>query len=784
MRRAWRVAASAGLLPVMALAQTAAPSVPATPAAPAASSPDVTVLPNVNVVGSAPLLGSGVERDKVPATTHVLTGQDIARDGFPSALRSLDQAVGGVALDDAAGNPFQPNLLYRGFAASPLEGNAQGLAVYVNGARFNQPFGDTVNWDLIPDNAIDRLNLEGANPVFGLNALGGSVSVRLKNGFTYHGGELELYGGAFGRGSGAFQYGKQAGNTSAYISGDIVHDGGWRQGSSSDLHRLYGDIGWRGDKAEIHLGLIGALNDLNNPGPVPVELLAADRAAEFTGPNQVHNKYLQLNLSGSYDVSDTLSVQGLLYYTNLSQRVVNGNTPNFQPCDDGAGFLCAQDGVTPLTGRAGSRIADFLDGGPYSQLNLEGVDTNGYGASAQVTNTAKVFGLSNQFVAGISFDGGLTTFTASTLAGGLTFDRNFIGPGITIDQSDLSIAPVRLDATNAYYGAYVSDVLDLTSRLSATLSGRFNVAELDLKDRNGVALNGNHGYTRFNPGIGLTYKITPGISAYAGYSEANRAPTPAELSCADPASPCTLSNFFVADPALKQVVARTIEAGFRGNFTPFAGASAQWNAGVFRTDNDDDILFLPSQIPGRDFFQNVGSTRRQGVEAGLRLRAGRLLAYADYAWLDASFLTGFAEDSPLNPGADANGQIQVRPGDRLPGVPQHRLKFGASYGVTEAWTVGFSGIASSGQFLFGDEANLTPRTRPYVVLNLNTSYQVTKGVQLFGLVQNVLDAKYETFGAFSPVGEVPIAQVPGASNPRSLSPAAPVAGYAGVRFTF
>ncbi len=165
----------------------------------------VTQLPEVNVVAPSPLLGSGIDRNKAPAGVNVLTGQDIERTGIPNALGALNEQTPGVALDDAQGNPFQPNLEYRGFVVSPLDGNPQGLAVYVNGVRFNAPFSDSVNWDLLPSVAIDRTNLEGSNPVFGLNALGGSLSIQLKNGFTWHGGLAELYGGSFGTVDGSLQ---------------------------------------------------------------------------------------------------------------------------------------------------------------------------------------------------------------------------------------------------------------------------------------------------------------------------------------------------------------------------------------------------------------------------------------------------------------------------------------------------------------------------------------------------------------------------------------------------
>lgn len=140
--------------------------------------------------------------------------------------------------------------------------------------------------------------------------------------------------------------------------------------------------------------------------------------------------------------------------------------------------------------------------------------------------------------------------------------------------------------------------------------------------------------------------------------------------------------------------------------------------------------------------------------------------------------------SQNNPGADANGNILVQPGDRLPGIPNNLFKLGVDYKVTDAWTIGGTAIAAAGQFLFGDEANLTAPTPPYFVLNLHSSYQVTRNLQLFGLIENAFNATYYTYGTFSPTSSVPIIQAPGATNPRSYSPAAPIAVTVGVRATF
>ena len=767
---------AAGLLAVSwsgAAAQTAPPA------------PPVVSLPEVDVTASPELLSAPIARDQVPAAVATVTSGEVVRTGIPDMMGALDQNVSGVTLANPGGNPAQPDLVYHGFTASPLAGSDQGLAVYVNGVRFNTPFGDTVNWDLIPAIAIDRMDIEGANPVFGLNALGGSLSVKLKNGFTFHGGDASVYGGSFGQLGSNIEWGGEKDGTSTYVAANVMNEGGWRDEQQTRLRQLYGDIGWRGDAAEAHLSVMAADNTLNQPGTVPVQLLAVNRAAVFTGPNDSYNRAVQIAGNVAYDVSDTTTLQALAYYTNLSQRVINGNTPNFQTCGGNAGLLCEQDGTTPLTGRSGAPIPAFAGAGPYSQLSLQGIDSNGYGGSLQATDTGRLFGLANNLVIGASFDGGVTTFDGSTLAGGFNPGNvGFIGPGVSIAQADLSLAPVRVNTTNAYYGVYVNDILELTRRLSLTLSGRFNVEQIDLADQNGTALTGNHAYNRFNPGAGLTYRVAQGISAYASYAESNRAPTPAELSCASIASPCSLANFFVGDPNLKQVVARTVEAGLRGDGTPLLGGRLNWDIDLYRTETQDDIIFAPSALPGLDYFQNVGRTQRQGVDLTANLLIGRISLLVGYALTDATFRAPLVLDSPLNPSANASGQEIVRPGDQMPGIPLQTGKLGIDMQVTPQWVIGARVSISAGQVLFGDEANLTANTGAYVVLDVNASYQVTRSVQVFGMVQNALNAQYATYGTFSQVTAVPNALAPGATNTRSLSPSAPIAAFGGVRMRF
>jgi len=756
--------------------------------APSDATPTVSLtLPPLTIIGVSPLLGSGIDRDTVPAETNVLKRGDLTRGGTAPAdpVRALNEQVGGVNLDSASGNPYQPSLMYHGFTASALQGTPQGLAVYVNGVRFNQAFGDTVNFDLLPDVAIDEMNLEGSNPAFGLNALGGALSIRLKDGFTWHGGEIEASGGSFGTLGGSLQYGRQSNDTAVYVAASGLHQAGWRDAQSSDMQNFYGDIGWRGNTGEVHLNVLAAHSMLNGPGTSPVELLAADPAARFTAPDRIASKFVQVSLSGNLQISDAVSVQAVTYYNNFLQRADNGNPSNDVPCNDGSGLLCSEPGVFS-TSLAGATIPAFLGANPlaYSELANETTNTNGYGTSIQVTDTQDVFGFHNHMVAGISFDGARTEFTAASYVGGIDPGfRVFLGPGVTIDEPGTN-QPVGVAISDAYYGAFVADTFNVNDRLALTASGRFNVASIDLHDQNGGSLSGNHGYARFNPAAGVTYRVTPWLTAYAGYAEANRAPTPSELSCASPADSCSLANFFVGDPNLKQVISRTIEAGLRGGTALGDSGRLSYNLGFYRSELDNDIVFVNSVTLNRAFFTNVGQTRRQGVDASIQYKAPHWSAYLAYSYTDATYQTGFVEAAGSNPAANADGNIVIRPGDRLPGVPVHQAKLGLTWHVTDQWTVGAVLLAQSGQYLFGDDANLTPQLPGFVTLNLSTSYQVAPNIQLFGLVENVTDTKYYTYGTFSPTTEVFLAQAPNATNPRSYSPAAPIGGFGGVRITF
>jgi outer membrane receptor protein involved in Fe transport len=731
------------------------------------------------IVVTAPAL-PGLDPARLPAASDTLDADAIRHAGNADLLGSLDAALPGVSLDEAQDNPWQPNLLYRGYEASPLGGDAQGLAVYVDGARFNQPFGDTTDWELIPDVAVERVTLEGSNPVFGLNALGGALAVDLKSGRSFDGASGTLSAGRFGRREAEAEAGIRGAGTSAYVAGSIAHDDGWRDFSPSDLRQLYAQLGLDGAWGQIDLRLMAASSDLTGNGPAPVELLAARRQSIFTYPDETHDRYGRALLSGDLVLGAHLRLKPSLYLQRFRQRSLNGDLSDAEPCDGDPASLCLDD--APLTDPRGQVFAAFGDGG-YAQLNVTRTATTGYGASVQLDGDGAVAGRANRFALGAAYDGSRSRFTASSTLGALTAGRGFGDAQGTIDMDGGPIVPVDVGSRRDDFGLYAADTLSPLPGLDVTVAARFQSASIGLTDRLGGALSGHHVYRRLNPSAGLVWRVAPNVSAYGGYAQANRAPTPAELSCADPQAPCSLAAFFLADPNLRQVVSRTWEAGLRGR-TSLGPLQLSWHAGGWRADNDDDIAFAASETRGRAFFRNIGRTRRQGLEAELNATAPGWTGRLSYVLTDATYRSGFALASPDNPAAGPDGTILVVPGDRLPGIPRHRLKASLRRSWEGKGWIALDAQYSSGRWLEGDEANLTRPTAAYWLADLSAGLDIGKKFELFAQVRNLFDRKYATFGTFSQTSDVAFAEAPGISDPRSLSPGAPRTWLVGARAHF
>jgi iron complex outermembrane recepter protein len=757
-------------------------------AAPARGTAAPATAPTV-VAAPAPPDPSLMDRDRVPSNVQTLSASDFDTARTPNLLDAMSRGLPGVTLGDQAGNEFLRDVDYRGFIASPVIGTPQGLAVYQNGVRVNEVFGDIVNWDFIPEKAIRSMTLMPSNPVFGLNAIGGAISIEMKNGFNYQGVETELRAGSYGRRAASLEAGGQRGNLSGYVLVDAIHDSGWRNFSPSELRRVYADFGALGDKTEFHVNFTGASNNFGAAAATPVQMLNQNWATTYTLPQTTQNQLAFLTASGSWRPTDTLSFQGNVYYRGFWQKHVDGNATDAQNdgCPDPA-FLCFPDingNLSNLTGLNGQPVpnAGVLANSVLGQIDRTSTATNSFGGSLQGATSEKIFGLNNRFVMGASIDNGRVNFGSISELGTVNQDQfPFVnGTGVYINQPAGDVAPVGLLSRTLYAGVYFTDTIDLTPRTSLTVGGRYNDASISLLDTigNNPDLTSFHNYNRFNPVIGATFKVTPNVTAYAGYSEANRAPTPLELACSNPLRPCLIDSALVSDPDLKQVVTHTYEAGLRGRHELGKKGLFTWNVGVFHATNVNDIIAVASPLIGRQFFQNGGRTLRQGIEAGAALKWDRWNVYTNFTWVEATFQDSLTLSSPFNPFADPDtGNVFVHPGNFIPGIPSYRLKAGGEYRVTDAWKVGGDINVVGPQWLIGDPSNLNPQVPAYWLVNVNTTYQVTKNIEVFGLVRNLFNQRYYTSGSFFETASFPYLNL---TDPRTFLPGMPQAAYVGVR---
>lgn len=740
-------------------------------------------LGSVDVIGVTPLSDNGVAINKIPSTVQTVTAAQLQTSQSLSLADYINRYLGSVHINEAQNNPLQPDVYYRGFVASPLVGLPQGLSVYVNGVRFNEPFGDSVNWDLIPPNAIESTTLHGgSNPVYGLNSLGGALAIKTKTGFSAPKHQVEVYGGSFDRHVEEITSGANNGKFGYFVDLRSFAEQGWRDFSPSNAKQALGTLSWQGDRGNLDLTVAANDNDLRGNGAVPVQLLTQDRNAVFTHPDQTVTRLLFTELSGNYALNDTVELSGNAYFRQNRMRSFNGDNSDYEACEDNANLLCDGDGEVVVDTNGNEVLADDAVEGATNNTSYTNMYTRG--GTLQALFTQDVFKHENNLTVGTSYDNAEVHFGSDTELAQLTDDRGTIGSGIRVDDSK-----VRLHTFSNTVGVFATDSFSITDRLTATVAGRFNHINLSMSDRyinDDKNLNGDHSFNRVNPSAGLTYEINNNFNVYGGYSESSRAPTPMELSCADPAAPCKLPNSFVSDPPLKQVVANTFEAGFRGSLQQLIGAGdGKWNLGYFHTTNDDDIIFrrdFSSNFNNQGYFSNVGQTLRHGLEAGTSVTYPQVFSAIDdwhfssnYTYLNAVYLDSFGVQNPH----DEDGIVFVKSGDRMTGIPEHLLKLALGVELWQKVTLGVNGLYSGDQFYRGDEANNNAPLAGYWLFNATAEYKVTKHFTVFGKLDNMFDNGYSSFGVYGNASEI----FPQFKDGRFVSPAAPQAGWIGVRLT-
>lgn len=771
-------------------------------AAPAsAAAPDRQSEPLEEVVVVAPY-GVALARDRIPANAQSATAQQIRRSQSLDLTDFLNRNFSSVSINHAQNNPLQPDFNVRGFTASPLLGLPQGLAVYQNGMRLNEPFGDTVSWDLVPLSAISSVQLlAGASPVFGLNTLGGALSLQMKNGFNYEGTDAEVYSGSFARRGASAQHGGNDGRWGYYANVDYFEEDGWRDYSESDALRFFGAVSLHGASSSLDLSVAHAESELRGNGASPAELLAIDRAQVFTHPDLTENTLTQLILEGTVNVSDDLRIAGNAFYRDIDTDTFNGDGTIFEECEFGDDEFLVEEDFEDLNGDdecssdADAGIALVLDpNGAPIEAELDDAELNAinnigrraqknYGGSLQLALSSALGGdRQNDFTLGTAFSRGETSFNSAVEVAQLLENRATSRTGIFADEFRTSVGS-NIDTWSLYF----ADTLDVSERVAVTLAGRYDNTRIRLSDRSGQSpeLDGRHEFDRFNPAAGLTFRITPAAVLYASYAESTRAPTPVELACASEDAPCNLPNAFLADPPLDEVVAKSVEAGVRGT----SGRGLRWHLGAFHTTNDDDILFQTTGGAQANvgFFDNVSDTRRAGIEFSLSQRLTRLDWFFEYSLIEATFEDSFIVNSPNHPlfeddDSDSplvvgDGKLLVASGSTIPGIPRHQANTGFDFAFNDRLSVGADVSFRSGVYLRGDEVNALEETDSYSVVNLRGEYHFSKAVMVFVRLENVFDEEYESFGLLGEPDEV----FEDFEDPRFLGAGPPFGAWIGIR---
>lgn len=712
---------------------------------------DVFELPDIAVVSNTPLGNTGLDLKKISGNVQSAEDEEIHRHEAFGITDFMNRRLESVNINDTQNNPYQPDITYRGFNASPLLGTPIGISVYQDGVRVNEPFGDTVNWDLIPQVAIANMEMmPGSNPLFGLNTLGGALSVRTKSGFSHPGYRAQASGGSYGRQNYQAELGGSKGDFDWYFAGNIFEDSGWRPYSPTSVKQSFGKVGWENDHTDLDLSFTFADNNLQGVGPTPQNNLQHSWSSIYTAPDVTKNTLYFFNLKGSHRINDELQLSGNVYNRNNNSNSLNSNTGE-SGCDN----PCVIDGAS---GSFGSAITQ----------------ENGTGVNVQLTSDYKIYAHDNQLVIGGGYNFGNTNFSTGEQAAIFTSSRYEVAiePMATV---------VKINGKNTYSNIFATNTYSIFDWLHANTSMNWMQAQVQTTDQLGTALNGNNSYARVNPSAGLTFNPLDAFSlntplkeltTYFNYSEGFRAPTAVELSCADENAPCSLPNSFVSDPPLQAVISHTLEVGVRGEFNE----ALKWNFALYQTQNSNDILFINS--PGsviNGYFHNVGATQRQGAEFGLSgLFWDSLNWYMSYGFVDATYQTTEA----LSNGLPLPSTNIITPGSRIPSIPQNTLKVGAEYEVFHNGFLGSDLQYVSSQYARGDDQNQYSQIAGYTVVNLNARYVLTKNIELFAMGRNIFDNHYASFGQ--------LGQNFFQNNQATtfMGPGAPATGYAGIRINW
>lgn len=729
-------------------------------AAQATAQEDVSALAmiRVEVVGIAPQPGLGIDRRLLPYSVQEASSQEVGPARAANLTDFMARNLNGVNVNDISGSPFQSDVTYRGFRASPLLGASQGLSVYLDGVRVNEPFGDVVNWDMLPEAAIDSILLApGSNPLYGLNTLGGALALTSKSGRSHPGFEAGLTLSDNGQRRVDLVNGAALNDGwHTLLAATAFSDAGWRDHSAGRLGNVFFKLGRTRGDLEWSVAVLGGQSRLRGNGLLPTALYDDNRRAAYTFPDETRNRLAQTTFNLRRTLAHGAQISASAYVRHSRRDTVSGDVSDefadyIADCGDEPG-ACLQPQPHAATFNTTS-----------TRQRSEGLALHWSAAAAR-----------------------------HHLSGGATIDRNRVGFAQFEQKGSFSAAREVLadpaeerepgsSVTGAarMLGVYASDTWTIGRGAHLTVSARFNHARVSNTLTNDRAAQAPEIFTyrKLNPAFGISQELGEGATVFANLAQSNRVPTVIELGCADPAQPCRLPVGLQSDPFLEQVVSRTIEAGLRWQSGP-----ASLSASLYRTANRNDILFLGASASQRGYFSNFERTRHQGFDVSANARWGQLDARVNYNYLQAVF----DADGELFTGARS---VDITRGTRIAGLPRHTFKVGLDWKPWPGLNLGADAQATSNLVTQGNEDGFHPgwNVRGYALLSLRATYRLDPHWELFARITNVANRRYESYGAVAhdlfPHGRQ--AQ-PGdaAAHARFVAPGAPRALAAGIRATF
>lgn len=688
-------------------------------------------LPQVDVVHQAPLPGLEVSVQQYPGHVQSVNDAQVERSGATNLPDFLNRALSHVTVADVQGSPYQIDLSYRGHRLSPLLGSPQGLSVYLDGVRINQPLGDVMDWDMVPEMALSEVALiPGTNPLYGLNTLGGALVLGTKSGLTHPGTEVDVSFGSHARKRLEFGHGAQWGQGwHGYVAGTWFDENGWRERSPGHLGHVFFKLGrHQGDTSWALSYTYGRSNLIGN-GLLNQSQYDTRPNAGYTFYDQTRNRGGLLNFQATHAINANDQLSFVAWHRFSRRQGSNGDVNEdwaewIEDCEEASSAACTDPNAP---GYVSHNAVFNVSQARYSEVgtSLQWTRQSGIHQWAVGAEVARSTSDYDQYEQEAVFDAQRIT-------------RPLAGSGHDQDLEH----EVSLRGRSTRFGLFVADTLALSDHTRLSLSARWNSSRV----RNDLGHpmpyeRESFTYSKINPALGLTHAFTPATLGFASVSQGTRMPTSLELGCADPAQPCTLPTGLQADPYLKQVVTRTAEVGVR--LRPAQGV--QFTGVLFRSQNSNDIAFMRAGLGQAGFFDNIGKTRRQGLELSTRVQRGEWDVRASYAYLDATYQSSGVLFGPLSTQDTPNA---FQPGTRLAALPRHVFKLSADWRATPTVVIGGDWLAVGAQVAAGNESGTRPelgKVAGYGLLNARASWQVTPGWKAYVRVNNLLDKRYVSY---------------------------------------